>query len=436
MERSKLKEEQEALRAEIMAEAQRNEALAQEQAHARLLKYHEREKEELLALEALQAELARLRQKNDQLLTENSDLKSSLRREAVNADFRSGEIAVVKVRPIEALSRPYSIPLSDHQSTSSDYVVAQVQLENMTRDRDQVVTERDRALRMMRQYKLEKSHVMEALLELSKELDEAHKVQQDMYRDVLHEQRAKQSQEVQTVALLKSRGVGKAIIEDLKHVVYGHTAVSSGSSRDDDVDTYEDDDEGVAGARPASPMRSDWLQPMTTAGGGTAAAAQAGQRAAAAGSNAKTRELARRRKQAFALRGDRPLNDRPDTEPSVITQSTSNGSTDLGQPGAGALLRERDARDGYDVEPEPELEPEPEPEEDESEPWLLPNAGGRSGGASGGHAREPIVLQALTPSKQPPPPPPQPRPPKPDAAAKADDSASGGGSWVPSFGLF
>jgi len=125
LERSKLKEEQDALRAEIMAEAQRNEALAQEQAHARLLKYHEREKEELLALEALQAELARLRQKNDQLLTENSDLKSSLRREAVNADFRSGEIAVVKVRPTEAVSRPFFISLSDHHhSTACDYTTS------------------------------------------------------------------------------------------------------------------------------------------------------------------------------------------------------------------------------------------------------------------------------------------------------------------------
>ena len=67
-----LQSEQEALRAEIMAEAQRNEALAQEQAHARMLKYHEREKEELLALEGLQSELARLRAKNDQLISENN----------------------------------------------------------------------------------------------------------------------------------------------------------------------------------------------------------------------------------------------------------------------------------------------------------------------------------------------------------------------------
>ena len=188
-EREKLQIEQESLRNEIMAEAQRNEALAQEQAHARMLKYHEREKEELLALEGLQSELARLRAKNDQLLSENSDLKSALRRDAVNADFRSGEIAVVKV-----------------------------QLETVTREKEHIQTERDRAQRMMRQYKLEKSHVMEALLELSKELDDAHKVQQDMYRDVLNEQRAKTSQEVQTVALLKSRGVNKAIIEDLRQV--------------------------------------------------------------------------------------------------------------------------------------------------------------------------------------------------------------------------
>ena len=93
-----------------------------------------------------------------------------------------------------------------------------VQLETVTREKEHIQTERDRAQRMMRQYKLEKSHVMEALLELSKELDDAHKVQQDMYRDVLNEQRAKTSQEVQTVALLKSRGVNKAIIEDLRQV--------------------------------------------------------------------------------------------------------------------------------------------------------------------------------------------------------------------------
>ena len=37
-----------------MAAAQRHEAMAQEQAHARMLQYHEREKEELAALENLQ----------------------------------------------------------------------------------------------------------------------------------------------------------------------------------------------------------------------------------------------------------------------------------------------------------------------------------------------------------------------------------------------
>ena len=130
-----------------MAEAQRQEAIAQEQAHARMLKYHEREKEELLALEGLQSELARLRQKNDQLISENNELKSVIRREAVQADFRSGELAVVRVH-----------------------------LETVLREKEHIQAERDRTQRMMRQYKLEKSHVMEALLELSKDLDDANKV--------------------------------------------------------------------------------------------------------------------------------------------------------------------------------------------------------------------------------------------------------------------
>jgi hypothetical protein len=184
IEREKLRAEQESLKQEIIAEAQRNEKIVQQQAHDRMMKYHEREREELLALEGLQSELSRLREKNDQLISENSELKSQLRKESVTADFRSGEIAVVKV-----------------------------QLEAIMKDRDHVIVERDRAQRMMRQYKVEKGHVMEALLELSKELDDAHRVQQELYKDVLNEQRARESQRVQTVSLLRSRGVNRAIIE-------------------------------------------------------------------------------------------------------------------------------------------------------------------------------------------------------------------------------
>jgi hypothetical protein len=48
--------------------------------------------------QGLQSELTRLRMKNDQLLIENTDLKSSLRKEIVTTDFRSGELAVGRVQ--------------------------------------------------------------------------------------------------------------------------------------------------------------------------------------------------------------------------------------------------------------------------------------------------------------------------------------------------
>jgi hypothetical protein len=215
-----------------------------------------------------------------------------------------------------------------------------------------------------------------------------------MYRDVLNEQRAKVSQEVQTVALLKSRGVGRAIIDDLRRVVYGH----ADHQEDEDTDLDDDDDRESVDHR-TTPLRPEILQTMTNGGANT--------QRQPTGTNAKTRELARRRKQAFALRGDKcDRSDKVDSEPSIITQSTSNGSSEQG----------RGSKQGSVELPV---------ENDVSEPWLLPPAEARP------PAPAPPVRIMLEPLN----------PPDDDRKKKSKDEPepAAQGSWVPSvptFGLF
>ena len=130
-----------------------------------------------------------------------------------------------------------------------------------------------------------------------------------MYEDVVREQRSKVSQEVQTVALLRSRGVNKAIVEDLRAVVYGRAPEDD---TDSDVDTDRGyDDVGHDFQRDkhivASPLKASWLkqQPpknkINGKGGGGVFTDLSGKPKYPLAPNAKARELARRRYLSFSF---------------------------------------------------------------------------------------------------------------------------------------
>ena len=205
-------------------------------------------------------------------------------------------------------------------------------------------------------------------------------------------------------------------------MVYGR-AIDASEDTDDDMD---DDDREISDGTQTllKGGNAAFLQPMTSAGGNAGGLQQ---RPQAAGTNAKTRELARRRKQAFALRGDK-LAEKVDTEPSIITQSTSSMEKVIEPP----ILNEIN-------------------EVDDSEPWLQPsnnsesrkssnamNVSGKSATNGSG-----IVLEALHPVGE-------------EKKKKSEDSRNNGnnsnnnnnnndssnnnnssnGSWVPTFGLF
>ena len=204
-------------------------------------------------------------------------------------------------------------------------------------------------------------------------------------------------------------------------MVYGR-AIDASEDTDDDMD--DDDREITDGTNVSQTLlkggNPSFLQPMTSTGG-------VQQRPQTAGTNAKTRELARRRKQAFALRGDKQT-EKVDNEPSIITQSTTSLEKAIEPP----ILNEIS-----DV--------------DDSEPWLQPsnhseprqpfsttnNSGQNATNGSG------IVLEALHPVGE-------------EKKKKSEDSRNNGnnsnnnnnnndssnnnnssnGSWVPTFGLF
>ena len=194
-------------------------------------------------------------------------------------------------------------------------------------------------------------------------------------------------------------------------MVYGR-AIDASEDTDDDMD---DDDREISDGNYASQTllkggNAAFLQPMTSAGGTTGVPQQ---RPQVAGTNAKTRELARRRKQAFALRGDKQA-EKVDTEPSVITQSTSSVEKVIEPP----TLNEIN-------------------EVDDSEPWLQPSNVSESrqpSNAFNGSGKSPtngsgIVLEALHPVVE-------------EKKKNSEDHDNNGnnsnnnGSWVPTFGLF
>ena len=203
-------------------------------------------------------------------------------------------------------------------------------------------------------------------------------------------------------------------------MVYGR-AIDASEDTDDDMD---DDDREISDGTNVSLLKGGnaaFLQPMTHTGntGGMQ------QRPQTAGTNAKTRELARRRKQAFALRGDKPT-EKVDSEPSIITQSTSSVEKTI----------------------EPPIINEPS-DVDDSEPWLQPSnnsefrqpfqTNGNSGKNANATNGSGIVLEALHPVVE------EKKKNTEDHRNTGDNNNNinnnnnnnnDGSSWVPTFGLF
>jgi hypothetical protein len=204
VERERRKGREEAvLRAEMLSALQ-HEAAEHSQAQALLISTLERDREEVEALEGLQAELSRLRTKNEFLVQENSDHRTNLRKEIVTSDFRSGELAVAKV-----------------------------QIKSLEKEKESRKIEKDKTTRILLQYRMEKNHVMEALLELTSELDKAHSTQQELYRQALHEKSLQELQHKHTLNILKKRSVDKKIIDELQDTVFLMSANSDESLKDD-----------------------------------------------------------------------------------------------------------------------------------------------------------------------------------------------------------
>ena len=78
-----------------------------------------------------------------QLASENASLKKELRKESTSADIKSGELATSRVA-----------------------------LEALEKERNALKQENELSNRLMKQYKIEKTHVVTTLLQLTNEIDE------------------------------------------------------------------------------------------------------------------------------------------------------------------------------------------------------------------------------------------------------------------------
>jgi hypothetical protein len=109
--------------------------------------------EELAALESLQVQLRQLRTRNEQLSVENMSMKKEMRRGSIGADMKLGELAFSKVA-VEQLEKELNIVKGDNEKLK----------------------------RVNNQYKVEKSHVMDTLLQMSNEVDETLRVKEELQK--------------------------------------------------------------------------------------------------------------------------------------------------------------------------------------------------------------------------------------------------------------
>ena len=115
----------------------------------------ERDKDALAMIERLEADLHRFRLEGEAVRRDNEHLREDLKREAGAAEVRSGKLALSRAA-----------------------------LEAAEKDLETARAEKAAAVKMSAQYKLEKSHAMDNLLQLGAELDELHGFNAQMLRCV------------------------------------------------------------------------------------------------------------------------------------------------------------------------------------------------------------------------------------------------------------
>jgi len=139
---------------------------------------------ELEALARLQGELVRQQRRIESLDTENASLREGLRGGSRQMDLRSGELAVGRVA-----------------------------MEELEREKHQLMTERDRLQRIVSQYNLEKSVLMDTLLDLGADVDEAQRRASEFFRRFMTERQIRKAQHRATSDFLASKGVSAEVLQ-------------------------------------------------------------------------------------------------------------------------------------------------------------------------------------------------------------------------------
>jgi myosin-5 len=143
--------------------------------------------EELQVVEALQKELAELRATNAKLTDENDKLRSEQKISDVDHNMRLGELAFSKVA-VKAKEKEVQVLKSEKASLQ----------------------------RLINQYKVEKKHVMNALMEMSIEVDIAHNEKHIWEQKYITERRYRTYHFQASTELLKSRGVAAEVMNEFE----------------------------------------------------------------------------------------------------------------------------------------------------------------------------------------------------------------------------
>jgi len=138
---------------------------------------------EIEALEHLRSELGKQQRRVEHLAAENESLRQGLRGGTRLMDLKEGALAVGRVA-----------------------------LEDLEREKAHLVTEKDKMARVNAQYNLEKSVLMDSLLELGNDVDEAQRKTAEFFRRFIAERQIRKAQHQATCDFLAARGVGSDIL--------------------------------------------------------------------------------------------------------------------------------------------------------------------------------------------------------------------------------
>jgi myosin heavy subunit len=139
---------------------------------------------EIEALEHLRSELGKQQRRVELLSSENESLRQGLRGGTRLMDLKEGALAVGRVA-----------------------------LEDLEREKAHLVTEKDKMSRVNAQYNLEKSVLMDSLLELGNDVDEAQRKTAEFFRRFIAERQIRKAQHQATCDFLSARGVGSDVLE-------------------------------------------------------------------------------------------------------------------------------------------------------------------------------------------------------------------------------